>query len=348
MSKLDKTLFRFYENNKLSGLLVTHVDDVLYSGNTKFNNEIIKTIFKKFKISSEYRDSFRYLGLNVSQDKDHVITVDQEDYAKSIKVISLGPERRKELESELTEEERSSYQSTLGKLLWMSGRTRPDICYDTMELSTFTKSAKIKDILLINKAVKKVKDFSSKTYFRPLNLKTDALRILVYSDASLGNLPNSGSCRGYVVFIGNQAGVVNLLNWSANKIKRVVHSAFAAETLGCIDAIAAGIYCRQLISEIVYNNPRSKIIEIYGFVDNMQLFEQVTSTKQPLDKRIRLDIAEMQETVQKEIANVIWVPTKDQLADSLTKRGSDYTKLAQVIESGYCRTAVNCEFSECI
>ena len=79
---------------------------------------------------------------------------------------------------------------------------------------------------------------------------------------------------------------MNLLNWSANKVKRVVHSAFAAETLGCIDALSDAVYCRQLASKILYNQPESRVIEIFGFVDNMQLFDQISSTKQCSDKRI--------------------------------------------------------------
>ena len=337
MSKLDKTVFRYYENNKLLGILVTHVDDVLYSGTTRFQDQIIKKMFQTFKISKEHRDSFRYLGLNVSQDPEsHIITVDQRDYAKSLKLVPLSSSRKKNPDDELTEKEKASYHSSLGKLLWLSGRTRPDLSYDTMELSTYSKSTKIKDLVLLNKVVKKVQDHPSKIYFRPLDLKTDSIRVVFYSDASLGNLPNSGSSRGYVAFIGNQHGTVNLLNWSSNKVKRVVHSAFAAETLGCTDALSDAVYCRQLLSEILYNDPKSRVIEVYGYVDNMQLYEQVSSTKQCSDKRVRLDIAEIQETVSKEINNIMWTPTTEMLADSLTKRGADFSKLAKVIEDGFC------------
>ena len=35
MSKLDKYVFSFYRDNKLQGLLVTHVDDIIYSGTSE-------------------------------------------------------------------------------------------------------------------------------------------------------------------------------------------------------------------------------------------------------------------------------------------------------------------------
>ncbi len=188
---------------------------------------------------------------------------------------------------------------------------------------------------LIYKIVKKIGDKPSRLFFRPLQLKTDGIKIVFYSDAGLGNLPNGNSSRGYVSFLVNQHGVADVLSWSSNKIKRVVHSAFAAETLGCNDAVSDAIYMRQLISETLYNDPKSRVIPIYGFVDNMQLFEQITSSKQSQDKRVRLDIAEIQECVQKQdIENIFWIPTQDMLADCLTKRNADSMKLAEVLESG--------------
>lgn len=337
ISQLDKTLFRCYEKNKLIGLLVTHVDDVLYAGTTRFKDQVIKSVFDRFKISSEYRDNFKYLGLNIVQDEEtRAITVDQKEYAESVQPAEVLPSRRRDPEDDLSESEKTSFHSVLGKLLWLAGRTRPDLSYDCMELSTFCKSPKVKNLLYLNKVVKKVRDFPSKIHFQPLNLRQDHLRLTFFSDASLGNLPNNGSSRGYVILIGNQHGIVNLLNWSSNKVKRVTHSAFAAETLACTDAVSDAIYCRQLISEILYQDPRSKVIEITGFVDNMQLYEQISSTKQSSDKKIRLDIAEIQEAVQKEINNIHWIPTDAMLADCLTKRGADSTKLARVIEEGFC------------
>ena len=135
---------------------------------------------------------------------------------------------------------------------------------------------------------------------------------------------------------------MNLFNWSATKVKRVVHSAFAAETLGCTDALSDAVYCRQLVSEILYNQPESRVIDIFRFVDNMQLFDQFSSTKQCSDKRIRLDVAEIQETVAKEVSNISWTPTADMLADCLTKRGADFSKLAKVVEEGFCCAITKC------
>ena len=40
-SMLDKSLFCYYVNNKHIGMVVTHVDDLLYAGNTRFKTDVI-------------------------------------------------------------------------------------------------------------------------------------------------------------------------------------------------------------------------------------------------------------------------------------------------------------------
>ena len=63
----------------------------------------------------------------------------------------------------------------------------------------------------------------------------------------------------------------------------------------------------------------------------MQLFDQISSTKQCSDKRIRL-----------EVSSISWTPTADMLADCLTKRGADFSKLAKVVEEGFCDAITKC------
>jgi len=331
LSVLDKCTFRLYEDNKLQGILVTHVDDLLFAGTTKFQ-KIIQGLYRRFKISRAHAGLFTYLGWNVEQ-VDNAITVDQRLYGTTIKPVPISWERKKQPESNLSSEEKTAYQGVLGKLLWLSGQTRPDLSYDTLELSTLAKDPKVKDLIRINKTLKKIEGGPQKIRFKAINLEREDIKIIYFSDASLGNLPNRvDSARGYLVFISN-GRTANLVAWSSQKIKRVAHSAFAAETLSCNDGMAAAIYVRQILSETLYNDPTLRIIPIIGYTDNRQLHDQVTSTKQCQDKRTRLDIAELQEAVKTgEVKEIRWISTTGMLADCLTKRDACSKQLCQVIE----------------
>lgn len=338
ISKLDKSLFRAYYNNKMSGILLTHVDDVFYAGNTNFREEIIRSLLKTFKISRQDTGTFTYLGLQIRQEPSHLISVCQDEYASTISQYRFSsPTRRMELDDPLTADETTSFQCILGKINWITRRTRPDLSYDAMEMATYAKSPRVRDMLALNKVVRKIHEISSTIKFQPMDLVTDELKIIFYSDASLGNMPNGkDSGRGYIIFLVNQEYKMNVISWASNKIRRVTHSTFAAETLGCSDAMSSAISCRQLLCELLFNDPRSTIIPIIGLVDSRQLYDHINSTKQCAEKRIRLDVAEIQEAIQtKEIENIFWVPTQKMLADCLTKKGACPKSLLEVLDRGF-------------
>ena len=335
ISVLDQSLFRFYnDRNCLCGILVTHVDDILYAGNAQFQREVMRQVQSCFKVSRMNGKDFTYLGWSITQ-QDGYIAIDQQEYGNSIEPVAVNKQTSRDSERPLNDTEKTMYQETLGKLLWISSQTRPDLSYDTMELSTYTSSVKVKHLKILNKVVKKVSYGPKEIRYTPMDIDQGELQVVFYSDASLGNLPNKvHSGRGYLVFISDGRRA-SLVAWSSNKIKRVVHSVFGAETLGCVDGYSAAIHVRQLLSEILYDDPKKTVIPIIGYVDSNQLYQQVTSTKQCLDMRMRLDIAGIREVIRTgEVQSISWVPTRDMLADCLTKKNADCSKLKNVIERG--------------
>ena len=335
MSKIDKSLFMYYENNKLQGMIVIHVDDILHSGSTRFKKTIIKSIYDKFKVSRSHSGVFTYIGWNVSQEKD-CIYIDQQSYAQAIRTVKLDKSPKRDSDAVLNEEEKSNYQGLLGKLLWLSSQSRPDLSFDTLEHSTYNKNPKVKNIASLNKVVRKLDQGPAKICYRALNLEKGNLQLLCFTDASLGNLSETKhSARGYLIFL-TDGKVANLIAWSSNKVKRVVHSIFGAETLSCIDGTGAAIFIRQLISEILFRDAKAQTIPITVLTDSKQLYDSTNSTSQCSDKRLVLDIAELQETIQSgEVKALQWIPTNKMLADILTKKGVCDSALADTLETGY-------------
>ena len=338
MSQLDKCVFRFVQGGKLQGIVATHVDDLLYAGSVKFKREIIAGVCKIFKISRMHSGVFTYLGWNVRQESGS-IWIDQRSYGENVKGLELSASRKIDPENLLNDKEKKEYQGQLGKLLWLSGQTRPDLSFDTLELSTYANKACVKHVKVLNKVVKKIGGGPQHICFKGMDLEKENIQIVFFSDASVGNLfSESGnqteSGRGYLVFISN-GKTANLVDWSSRKVKRVVHSAFGAETLACSDGMGAAIYVRQILSEILYGNPKMRVIPIIGFIDSKQLYDQITSTKQCEEKRLRLDVSEIQECVESgEIDEINWIPTSEMLADCLTKKNANCEHLVEVLHRG--------------
>ncbi|PIK34738.1 hypothetical protein BSL78_28434 [Apostichopus japonicus] len=78
-SQLDKALFRWYNNGRLEGVFVMHVDDFLFAGSEAFNKNVIDRVVDKYKVGRREIESFRYVGLDLEQGESG-IKVNQDEY----------------------------------------------------------------------------------------------------------------------------------------------------------------------------------------------------------------------------------------------------------------------------
>ena len=52
------------------------------------------------------------------------------EYEEQIKEVKIPPQRMTEVNSTLTEEEEASFRASLGKLMWVTRLTRPDVAFE--------------------------------------------------------------------------------------------------------------------------------------------------------------------------------------------------------------------------
>ena len=101
------------------------------------------------------------------------------------------------------------------------------------------------------------------------------------------------------------------------------------------DALDDAVYLKHIISEIYHDNVRESRISILAYIDNKSFDESLRSTMQVQEKRLRIDTVEVQRMLEsKEINEINWIPSKENLADGLTKRGIDTSVLLQCISTG--------------
>ena len=86
MSKGNPSIFYYHKNDKLSGLIAIHVDDFLWSGDEFFSEHIIPQLSKIFTIGKVSKNVFRYLGLDLHQNKKF-ITLDQIHHINSLQLV---------------------------------------------------------------------------------------------------------------------------------------------------------------------------------------------------------------------------------------------------------------------
>ena len=325
-SSYDSALFYWTCGGCLKGIICVYVDDFVFAGTDEFYETVIAKLQSLFLVGTVEQGSFKYVGINIVNLPNGGISVDQCEYSKSIKTVSVSRERVATRNSELSSDEKMEYRSLVGQLNWIGTQTRPDILFDVCELSVSCSGATVDHVLRLNKVVSRLQNQQVKINF-PQTDEIGEMCLEGYSDASFGNLPKSASMGGFIIFLRDKSGRRCPIYWQARKIRRVVKSTIAAETLALLDCAEAAVYIANILCEITGN-----ALKIYCLVDNKSLVDSLHSSKNVEDRRLRIDLAVLQDMLlRKEIADVSWVATGLQLADCLTKRGASTAKLLEAI-----------------
>jgi hypothetical protein len=324
-SKVDNAVFFWSEKGKGVAASGVHVDDFVNIGAEKNLRKVSEGIKSRFKVSSEGEDSFDYLGLEIEQDREGSITLSQTEYVNEIKPITV-PNRCGD--SPLTKEERSQLKSLVGQLNWVANHSRPDIAFDTCEISTSVKDATVSDLIRANKTINKIKSESVLLTF-PVLGDLERCRLICYTDASFANLPGGASQGGYCIFLEGPNDKRALIAWQSKKIKRVVKSTLAAETLAMQEGAEQSYVIASFLKELTGVDTG---FPITIRTDNDSLDNNLKTTNVVTEKRLNLDLMIIREMLEKrELDLVEWVPKEEQLADSLTKKGASSKKLVQTI-----------------
>ena len=326
VSKYDSALFTWTLNGSVEGHVCVYVDDFLWSGSVEFEGKVIDKIKNLFLLGSSETGSFKYVGLRMATVNDGV-TVDQLEYISTLKPIILSAERASKKSSELSSKEQTEYRALVGQLNWVGTQTRPDVLFDVCDLSVSLKTATVGDILRLNKVVSRLNTDHVKLHFPKIE-SIEECRLVCYSDASFANLSDGGSQVAFVIFLEDKTGAKCPIYWQSKKARRVIKSTLAAETLALLDCAEAAVYIAHIISDMLnieFNN-------VICYVDNKSLVDSLHSSKLVEDKRLRIDLAVLQNMMEcGEISKVLWVDTKQQLANCLTKRGASTVSLLETI-----------------
>ena len=192
------------------------------------------------------------------------------------------------------------------------------------------KAPILEDLKQANRTISKLSSEPTKVIFPKLGQN---LRLIVFSDAAFRNLPvGISSGRGHIVFLSDDQNKVSPLGWNSNKVKRVVGSTIAAEGLSLQKAIDHSYFLRAILAGIL--NIDQLKIPITSYIDSRNLYDAVFSTKMVEDKKLRCDIAQIAESLEKEKVVLKWIPGQQMVADCLTKRGANCLNLMNIMKTG--------------
>ena len=133
-------------------------------------------------------------------------------------------------------------------------------------------------------------------------------------------------------------GRVVPLSWCSKKLERVAKTIIYAEGIALGKCLDEAVNLRQALFDMMNLTNRegtTGLIPIVGITDSKSLWENIHSTTQADDLKLRREVASIKEQISlKEVADVKWVPTQLQLADSLTKSTAPTAPLIHVLTTG--------------
>lgn len=338
---LDKMMFFRYaklpghEHESLVAVLVAYVDDFVLAHSSLYDRKHLLSLFTwgsseelSLEKSVEFKGKTISLKYNKSQSQ-YELSLTQE---KFISTLKSGTVNKKRLKDTLDVADQYELRSVAGCLQWVAGQCRPEVA-STVSLSCRGSKSTYEDLSNMYKAI----DHLIATPHQGLTLlpvRINMMTLLVsYSDSSWANAEGHASQHGALVLLAepqvtDAQGPGCLIDFKSSRSSRVCRSTLAAEASAADTSVDRAVFLNYLISEIIQNKPSFKLsilLRTIQVTDCRSLYDVLCSENPNTEeKRTIVTIRSMQQVLSR--ADVFWVPTIFQWADSLTKISWDLMK----------------------
>ena len=328
----DSGVFYLIKDNKLIGFVALHVDDFLHAGSPYFNKEIMTKLLEDFKVGKSEAREFLYTGIRIQQHENY-IKADQDKYIRNVQIPNIDLKELKDKKREMNQEELTLLRQLTGIVNWAQRATRPDLSFETIELSTKFKGGKVEDLLQAKNVANRLKKLEISVVTSDIGCFDDC-QVWIFTDAAFRNLNNNtDSCGGYFLLIVNtKSGKCAPIEWRSGKLKRKVHSTLGAETLALYTGIDAALAVKQMLKEMT-----GGVVDlgVKAITDNRSARDAVYSESEVGERMLRADIAMIKDMVKDQrITEIKWVAGKSMLADILTKKSVNKIPIMEVLENG--------------
>ena len=316
---------------KVEGCIGIHVDDGIGGGSGVFL-EMLDRVRKRFKFGTFEKGEFTYTGIHFKQWDDMSIEYDQIEYVEKIKPISILKERRQQVESPVTEQERTQLRSLIGALQYAGVHSRPDLCAKIGELQSLITKAVVGDLLVANKLLQEAKEHPMSLMVLPI--QPQAVTFCAFSDASFSAVKHLAAHQGTLIvsttpeLLENGRTVIAPVAWCSKRIPRVVRSTLGAEAAALANSVDRLLWIRLLWCWIQnpfcnWHDPEACLRESQRaalVTDCKSAFDLLTKTAIPQcsEHRTTIECLLIRERLR-DNCSIRWVASQAMLSDCLTK-----------------------------
>ena len=311
-SKNDSCLFT-HPDRELYVLL--YVDDLLAMAKHREDIDIIKRILSAEVTLKEIEKVNRFCGIEIEQKKGKIYMsqnsiIDELCHQYGVtncKDASKTPLQEFKDFSEGKVDQNLPARNLIGSLQYVACRTRPDIAASLNYLSRFMQKPTValwnatKNLLKYVKATKDVKLCLGPNGNRELH---------VYTDASHGPPPDRKSITGVVIKLYGSS-----ISWLSKKQKTdVALSSAEAEFYAMSKGVSEGLWTARVVAEFGVTNTKFTLL-----CDNQSAISMFNNRPSHDAKHIDIRYHFVKDNLLKGLVDVKYIPSKDQIADHLTK-----------------------------
>ena len=314
---------------KTKGALATYVDDVLMVGEEEIIRGFIEQVKTHWKIGEpewvmEGREPVRFLGMEVEKrGNDYVIH--QQAYITNLlgeyEETGRGVLSQVRTPEEETADQILQAQKETGELLWVAGRTRPDLSLGVGIMSQWASKRPVQVIKIgkqirthLKETLDEVLVMSAEDGGNRENVNSDekaSIRTVdVYTDASYGS-SELKSISGAAVFVGGTP-----VGWQTTRQPFITLSTAEAELMAMLEGLVAGRSTAALLEAVVEEKA-----EVRLHSDSTAAIAIATGTTSSWRTRhLRIRAAGLTEAIREKEITLDHVSGKVLVADGFTKQ----------------------------
>lgn len=321
----DKCVLRAQINKEMVYLALYVDDGLIICKRLEIINRILKELDKQFKITIS--DPNYFVGFEIHRnERSEGIFINQYNYInrilhkfnmKECKPVdtpalpgtALSVKDCPQSDQEKQEISEIPYREIVGSLKFLAVISRPDIMHAVNQVSRFLSNPGKKHWV----AAKRILRYFKGTMDIGILYKSNGCVLRVYTDTDFANdQDNRKSISGYISILANAP-----ITWSSKQQKCVARSTAEAEYVSASEAAQEIVWLRLLLTELLEKlQPTATQL----LIDNQSAMKLMKNTEHhKLTKHIDIKYNYICECVESNVLAPVYMSSKEQLADFLTK-----------------------------
>ena len=349
-TEAEPKIYIKHRNGQLVQMVGPHVDDLKGCDpvDGQDHAELLRALEKHFgPIKDKRYGQFECCGVKHHQSDDlKTVTCTQDHYLEQLRPIVHPSLKYLKPDDRVDDTVHAQFMSLRGGVAWVTMCRADGLVYvgHLQRCCDVSKPPSVKDVMDLNVLLKWLK--RKKSIIKHVQLTGTPVLKVISDSAFKAADPDCLALRGLIVGLSSANGdEFNAIDFWSRKQTRVCRSTFAAETHNLSEAAEEGMLLAGFWEEVFWGKQSAAVltsklesgqfrVQIWLYADAMSVFAAIAAqaTKCPTEQQMLYEILALRgHLLAGRVALLLWIDTRDMLADALTKGKIARTALIEAL-----------------